>query len=398
MAGVGEVESEMARGKAGGVEYAALFMLESGARATLASVIPIQAYDILHNEQKVSVLYTVVSVSGVLMTLLMPVLTARLARRWVFTLGAGALIVAAAAFVLDNIGGLVSGMALRMFGSSATAIAMSLYILDNIRKSELVRIEAQRMSWATVSWTLGPVGGVWLYDWLGVAAPMTASALWAAFLIASFWWLRLSDSRIVRPGPSRPKSPLANVRRFAVQPRLRLAWLIAFSRSCFWTTVYVYGPLLMVVTGQGKVAGGLLVSASNFLLFLSIPWGKAGRRFGVRKTIAGAFAAVAVLLVAASLTGEAYPLVTAGLLLVASAFAVAHDAVGSAPFQRAVRPHERAEMTAVYRTFIDLSSLLPPLVYAVVLGFFGMGSVFFTLSLLIILAGTLSWIYLPKRM
>lgn len=388
----------MARGNAGGGAYAALFMLESGARATLASVIPIQAYDILHNEQKVSVLYTVVSVSGVVMTLLMPILTAHMARRWVFTVGAGALIVAAAAFVFNDLGGLVTGMALRMFGSSATAIAMSLYILDNVRKTELVGVEARRMSWATVSWTLGPAGGVWLYDWLGVTAPMAASALWAVFLVAYFWWLRLSDSRLVRPGPSRPKSPIANVRRFAAQPRLRLAWLIAFSRSCFWTTVYVYGPLLMVVTGQGKVAGGLLVSASNFLLFLAIPWGKAGRRFGVRKTIAGAFAVIAVLLIAAAFTGEAYPLATAGLLLAASAFAVAHDAVGSAPFQRAVRPHERAEMTAVYRTFIDLSSLLPPLAYAIVLGFFGMGSVFLTLSLLIMLAGALSWIHLPKRM
>ena len=38
-------------------------------------------------------------------------------------------------------------------------------------------------------------------------------------------------------------------------------------------------------------------------------------------------------------------------------------------------------MTAVYRTNLDLSELLPALVYSIVLGFFGLGAVFVTLGI-----------------
>ena len=47
---------------------------------------------------------------------------------------------------------------------------------------------------------------------------------------------------------------------------------------------------------------------------------------------------------------------------------------------RAVRSYERPQMTAVYRTYLDLSDLLPPLVYSIVLAFFGLGAVFATLG------------------
>ncbi|MDG4920038.1 hypothetical protein P9217_18735 [Mesorhizobium sp. WSM4989] len=64
----------------------------------------------------------------------------------------------------------------------------------------------------------------------------------------------------------------------------------------FWTTFFVYGPLFMVITGEGKLAGGLLVSAGNALLFMAIFWGRAGKRFGGRRTMAFAYFAMAAML------------------------------------------------------------------------------------------------------
>ena len=55
----------------------------------------------------------------------------------------------------------------------------------------------------------------------------------------------------------------ATCRRFLAQPRLRLAWLIAFGRSCFWTTFFIYGPLLLVEAGLDKTVGGFMISASQ---------------------------------------------------------------------------------------------------------------------------------------
>ena len=154
----------------------------------------------------------------------------------------------------------------------------------------------------------------------------------------------------------------------------------------------------MVITGQGKLAGGLLVSAGNAMLFLAIFWGRAGKRYGARNVMTLAFAGMAISLWLAGAIGELVPLATAGLLLVGALFTIALDAIGSTAFMRSVRTYERPQMAAVYRTYLDFSELTPPLVYSVVLAFFGLGSVFATLGCLAAVCGLVTWRYLPKSM
>ena len=55
-------------------------------------------------------------------------------------------------------------------------------------------------------------------------------------------------------------------------------------------------------------------------------------------------------------------------------------------------------MTAVYRTNLDLSDLLPALVYSVILGFAGLGAVFAALGLFCAFCAYISWRHLPRSM
>jgi hypothetical protein len=55
-------------------------------------------------------------------------------------------------------------------------------------------------------------------------------------------------------------------------------------------------------------------------------------------------------------------------------------------------------MAAVYRTYLDFSELTPPMVYSIVLAFFGLGSVFVTLGRLMVGCAAVSWRYVPKSM
>jgi len=378
--------------------FATLYAIESFARATVSSVIPIQAYEILKNEQTVSILYTVISLMGLSVTLFMPLLIRRFARRWVYTAGAVLLAVGSLFFVTHTLVGQWLGMLARVMGASALSITLNLYIMDHIRKSDFTRSESLRMALSMIAWTCGPTLGIFLYTHYGIYAAHGAVAVFAFGLLALFWYYRLSDNPMIAAGKSRASNPLANIGRFIAQPRLRLAWLIAFGRSCYWTTFFVYGPLLMVVTGQGELAGGLLISAGNALLFCAIFWGRIGRRYGLRNVITFAFLAMAVVLWAAGAVGAAAPLVTAGLLLVGALFTIALDALGSTVFMRAVHAYERPQMAAVYRTYLDFSELTPPLVYSVVLAFFGLGSVFATLGFLAAACGIVSWRYLPKSL
>ncbi|MGB3540677.1 MAG: MFS transporter [Mesorhizobium sp.] len=384
--------------QAGARTFASLYTMESFARATISSVIPIQAYEILRNEQAVSILYTIVSLLGLSVTLFMPILIHRFARRWVYTAGASLLAIGSVFFVTHTLTGQFIGMLCRVMGASALSITLNLYIMDHIRKTDFMRSESLRMAWSMVAWTGGPTLGIFLYTHFGIYAAHGAVAAFAMILLALFWFYRLSDNPLIAAGRSRAINPFANIGRFVSQPRLRLAWIISFGRSCFWTTFFVYGPLFMVITGEGELAGGLLVSAGNGLLFMAIFWGRAGRRYGARRTITVAFAAMAATLFAAGAVGETVPLLTAAFLLGGAFFTIAIDALGSTVFMRAVHPYERAQMAAVYRTYLDFSELTPPMVYSVVLAFFGLGSVFVTLGILAAVCGFVTWRYVPKAM
>ncbi|PWJ77675.1 putative MFS family arabinose efflux permease [Pseudaminobacter salicylatoxidans] len=383
---------------AGARTFATLYALESFARATITSVVPIQAYELLQNKQTVSLLYTLVAMIGLSATLFMPLLIERFSRRWIYTAGASLLAIGSLLFMTHSMPGQLLGMLARVMGASALAITLNLYIMDHIRKTEIMQAESMRMAWSMVAWTGGPTLGVFLYTHYGIVAAQGLVVVFAAAQLVAFWYFRLGDNALIRPGRTRPASPLRNIRRFVSQPRLRLAWVIAFGRSCFWTTFFVYGPILMVATGQGELAGGLLVSAGNAVLFTAIFWGRAGRRFSARKIMTLAFFAISASLFAAGFSGEIWPLATGGFLLVGALFTVALDALGSTAFLRAVRSYERPQMTAVYRTYLDLSELLPPLVYSLVLSFFGLGGVFGTLGILTIACGLIAWRYLPKSM
>jgi predicted MFS family arabinose efflux permease len=307
--------------------------------------------------------------------------------------------VAGSAFLLlETLPGQALGMLLRIVGASALSITLNLYIMDHIRKQDFIRTESMRMAFSTLAWTAGPTLGVVLFERYGLLVAHGTVAFFALLLLSLFWWFRLSDNKAIRRGRIKPQRPLANIGRFVRQPRLRLAWLIAFGRSCFWSTFFVYGPIMMVAGGQGSLAGGLLVSGGNALLFTALFWGWLGRRIGARPVMAACFFAMMLALAGAGLAGQPMPYLAGGLLLVCAFFAISLDSLGSIAFMRAVHPHERPQMTAVYRTYLDLSELVPPLFYSIILIWFGIGAVFGSLGLFMAICGWITWIYLPRRL
>jgi MFS family permease len=385
--------------RAGAFTFAAIFAIESFTRSLNATVVSLQAYDILGSSQKVSVLSTSVSFSVLATTLMLPLVLGRLRRRWAYSLGAFLMALAALALASHTIEGQWAGMYFRNCGAAIFNVTLALYILDHIKRQELTRAEPIRLSLSTFSWMTGPALGVWLYVGLGPWGPQIAVLGSLALLMAVFWYIRLSEfGRVLPKGNIQPFSPLSNVRRFASQPRLRLAWMIAFGRSCFWSTLFIYGPLLIVESGLGKGVSGLVISASQAVLMTAYLSGRVARRHGVRLVIAAAFIMASLSSIGAGLAGTRLPYLAIGLLLLGSLAASALDGVGGIPFLRAVRPHERQRMTSVYRTFIDFSDLIPSFIFALALLWLPIGSVFVILGLWLAVAGALSWRYLPRSM
>ncbi len=384
--------------RAGALTFATLFAIESLSRSFNASVLAVQAYDLFGSSQMVSVLSMAVSLAVLTVTLFLPYVFGGLRRRWTYTIGIFLMLAACAMLASYTMAGQALGTFFRNTGASILNVTLSLYIMDNIRKSDLNSSEPLRLTFSTLSWMAGPVSGVWLYDTYGSWAPQVASALASLVLLVVFWRVRLKENTVLPAGRYEQPLPFANVKRFAAQPRLRLAWAIAFGRSCFWATLFIYAPVMLIEGGLGKQAGGLLISASQAMLLAAFVFGRIAAKLGVRTVITLCFLTIAVASIGAGLAGGNQPAVAALLLLVASLFATGLDAVGGIPFLRAVRFAERQRMISVYRTFIEFSELLPAMAFAVALAFFDTSIVFVLLGFLLLCMAAICWKHIPKSM
>ena len=193
-----------------------------------------------------------------------------------------------------------------------------------------------------------------------------------------------------------PPNPVRNLRRFFSQPRLRLAWIMVVGRSCWWVFFFVYAPLYMLQAGESKQTAALIVSAANAVLFLTPVFGRLAARNGLRPVMTAAFLCVGGCTLATVAVFDR-PFAVAGLLLAGALGCAALDALGNIPFIRAVRPHERPQMTTVFRTYLDAAELTTPTLCALVLTLADLQAMFFVFGLFI-LSFALWPRFLPRRL
>jgi MFS family permease len=376
--------------------FARLFAIESLSRSLLATVISLQALALLGDARDVSMLFTAVGMVGLVASLFIPRIVHRAGQRWVYTLGASMLIGAAILLATVTLFGQASGMLLRTFGAACLSIVSSLYIMQYIRRQDLTRSEPLRLQVSAAAWTLGPAAGVWCYQNLGSTWPFAFSALTSVALLTYFWVLRLREDSPIQAATQAPPDPLRNIHRFFGQPRLRLAWFIAFGRSSWWAFFFIYAPIYMVQSGYAAIAGALLVSTGNAMLFLSPIFGRIAHHYGIRRVLRVAFTIGGITTAMCAAVFDK-PILVGALLTVGALSCVALDALGNIPFLRSVRARERRQMTSVFRTYIDVSELVVPGLFAMLLTLFDMRSVFLA-------AGTAMFVFailssrLPRRM
>jgi predicted MFS family arabinose efflux permease len=380
----------------GAAVFGLMFALESLARAVLATLIPLQASAILKEDRDVSLAYFGVAIFGFFISFTIPLFIRRFRRRWVYTAAVVMLILSAICLATVTLVGQIAAMVLRSVAAASLNITLSLYVLDYIRKRDLVRSEPLKLLMSAFSWTLGPSLGVYLYSQVGYGSAEMLSGGASLCLLVYFWYLRINDNPAVAAATRPAPNPLKNIRRFISQPRLRLGWFIPFSRSCWWSMFFVYPQLYMVHSGKGELAAAIVLSLGNAVLFGVAFIGKLAQTRGIRPLIIAAFVGSGSLTVGAGFT-YAWPWVTATLLLFGALNVMMLDGLGNIPFLRAVRPLERPQMATVFRTYIDLSDLLPSALYSVLLSYFDIRSVFFACGLWMLVAAFVAR-YLPRSM
>lgn len=379
-----------------GVTFAALTTAETAGRALLTTVIPVEAYGLLGSAQQVSLLFFGFSIAGLATSLMIPWLLGFMARRWLFTLATLAGTAGCLVMLEPTVPTLVVGMMLRAFAAACLDVLFNLYVLDHIPRRDMGRFEPLRVLFQAVPWTIGPWFGVYLQQAIGVWAPYGFGAGLGLVGLAYFWALRLTESPALQPARQQATNPLRYLPRFVAQPRLRLAWVLAFGRAGWWTMFFIYAPIYAVSSGLSEETGGLLVSLGAAALFLVPLWGAVARRYGVRLLLIGGYGVTALLTLAVSLVAD-LPWVGAIMLTTAAFVAGSIDGAGNVAFLRAVRPLERQTMTPVFTTYRDAAAVAPPGAFTLLLKVFELPAVFVVSGLgMLLLAGLAR--YIPRRL
>jgi len=236
-------------------------------------------------------------------------------------------------------------------------VCLNAYIMDYVDRVKLGECQALQLFYSGAAWTIGPFLGIWLMT-LWKPAPFILSAISSCLLLIVFWIYRLGDGKAIHRGSSVQANPFGYLFRFLHQPRLVAGWTFAVMKSCGWWVYILYLPIYAVENGHSEQLGGALLSLSNAFLFLT-PLIIKTMRGRIRMAIITGFLGSGCLFFLASVN-PAGSLLSIAMLVVASMFLIMLDVCAGLPFLMAVRPSQRTEMSAVYSTYRDVSSVITP--------------------------------------
>jgi MFS family permease len=380
--------------------FAAIYALDSAARALTATVIPLHAYSIYKSiaannaDSYIGTTYSAVAMVSFFGTFLTPFVIHRLGRNATYIVGILCCIIGMAGLATSTIPGLGLGMLGRALSGVVGTVCLILFIVDFIPRRNLVRSETLRLFTSCLAWGFGPVIGVELYERFGIVAPAAVSITVHLGLMIYFRRLKLAEPGVESTPP--PRNPLTMVWRFASQKRLRLSWLIVFGRSAWWSMFFTYPALYLQDHGIDESWAGWLVGCGNLLLGLSPLVRMVAQRLGIRRPIIGAFWMGGALTIAGTLLYD-YPLLFCLNLLLGATFIVTLDSLGNIPFMRFARPRELPQLATVFRTYVDTAEFIPSATYALLLTVFDFRAVFVVCGLLALTVGVAAT-WLPRRL
>ncbi|SEN73433.1 Major Facilitator Superfamily protein [Pseudorhodobacter antarcticus] len=339
-------------------DFAMLAGLDACVRGILISVMPLTVYDALGSAESVSQVYFIAGIASLMVGLMVPFATRFVPRRWMYSAGTLLYILGAALAVHGGPIAVPLALIANAAATVTTFVCFNAYVLDYISRSSLSKSQSTNMLYAAAPWAIGPLLGVWLREWWEPLPFLIGGAL-GLLLLTTFWILRLGNGKQISRARRPAANPLAFIGRFAAQPRLVAGWMFAVVRSCGWWVYVVYLPIFCIENGLGDKVGGIVLSLSNALLFLTPFMLRITTRLTVRRSVKWAFGLCATGFFAAALASPV-PMLAVVLMMAASAMLVVLDAVGGLPFLMAVKPSERTEMAAIYSTFRDASGILTP--------------------------------------
>jgi ACDE family multidrug resistance protein len=359
-----------------GLTLSTIYGLENASRATLGSIITIAGLEIFNSAKLMSISIFISSLMTLPIVLFAGNLINLFSRKYIFSFASVLIIIGSLLLSYSDIIAYTLGNILRMAGAGLTMICVSLYTMDFIPRKELAQVESRKILFAAMSWVLFPGIGTWLWVNTFKMAP---------FLLSS----RIKEAELVKEPNKNHLNFLSNLKIYFYNPHMRVAYLIAVTRSASWVFFFTYGPIYFIEAGIAIEWVGFVMGSIISIFVFSSYFAKIGESFGIRRTIYYSFLISGISLGIIGLLPKP-ALIGIIFLVIATLGMDMLDIIGNLPFMRMVNPKQRTEMTTVYSTWREFSFAITPGFASLFLFFMKVQSLFIVMGLFLISAGLLS--------
>ena len=366
-----------------GFTLAGIYGLDNISRAVISSVLSINGLELFGSAYGLSISLFISSLVCIPIILSGGFLIAILSRKVLFSLSCIIAFLSVPLFLLNTPEGFIFANVLRMSTAGIIMMCISLYTMDFISKSQLANAESRKILMAGFAYVIFPGIGTWSYVNIGQEAPFLLSGIFIILLAAVFWFLRIKEAKQIEKPNTIHLSIRRNLLKYFRNPHMRIAYLIAVTRSSAWVIFFIYGPVYLLNLGVETQYIGFIIGAIISILFFSSYFAQLATYIGIRQTIFYSFLLSGTCFF---LVGSVSPSISLGILLLAFATLGIDmlDIIGNIPFMRMVTPKIRTEMTTVFSTWREFSLVLAPGVSAIILTVFSVSGVFSALGFVLI--------------
>ena len=376
----------------GGLTLSTIYGLENASRATLGSLITIAGLEIFNSAKYMSISIFISSIFALPVVLFAGNLISLFSRKYIFSLACFLIIIGTLLLSQASIITFTIGNVLRMAGAGLTMLCVSLYTMDFITRKELAQVESRKILFAAMTWVLFPGIGTWLWINTHQVIPFILSSVIMIILLILFWWLRIKEAEQISAPNKNYLNLFSNLKIYFNNPHMRVAYLIAVTRSSSWVFFFTYGPIYFMEAGVPIQWIGFVMGAIISILALSSYFAKIGEKIGIRRAIFYSFLISGLCFSIMGILPKP-TLIGIILLLIATLGMDMLDIIGNLPFMRMVNPKTRTEMTTVYSTWREFSFAVTPGLASFWLFFIKVQSLFLVMGVFLISAG-----YLSKKM
>ncbi|MEX2298715.1 MAG: MFS transporter, partial [Dongiaceae bacterium] len=154
----------------GAHSIALLYAFDSMTRAALVTVIPLEVFRVLGSARDMSLLFAATGWGGILASLLIPTMIRRFPARQVYIGAAIMMTMVPVLLAASMTVSIALAILFRAFAGICLLNTLNLFITAYIPRQQLTRTEPLRYFYAATAWTLGPVIGGSLLQFVGPLA------------------------------------------------------------------------------------------------------------------------------------------------------------------------------------------------------------------------------------